>query len=176
MSLAVLLAAYTACAPPAPPRPVLHAVAEELRPFLPEPGLALTGVAGGPWTALHARLLAGEEPAAIEAEIVRLGAREPAGAASVLRAEALLVAGRGAEAFVELGRLPAGVRARPALRLIEARAREAAGDVVEAHAILRELAAAVPAAATRARALEDRAVATVRERIGEAIRRGRADE
>jgi tetratricopeptide (TPR) repeat protein len=174
--LAALLAAVAACAPPPPGRPTRAAVADDLRDFLPEPGEALTGIPGGDWAPLHARLLAGEEPRAIEAEVERLGPREPAGAARVLRAEARLVAGRGAEAFVELEGLPVEARARPQVRLLEARAREAAGDLVEAYAILRELAAASAAAAARAPGLEQRAVTTVSERIAVALRRGRADE
>jgi len=174
--LAALLAAVSACAPPPPGRPTRAAVPADLRDFLPEPGQALTGSVSAVWSPLHARLLAGEEPRAIEAEVDRLDTREPAGAAHVMRAEARLVSGRGAEAFVELEKLPVEARGRPGVRLLEARAREGAGDVVEAYAILRELAAASGPAAARAVTLEERAVITVRDRIDAAIRRGRPGE
>jgi hypothetical protein len=136
----------------------------------------LTGATGGAWSALHGRLLAGEEPAAIEAEVSRLGNREPPGAAAVLRAEARLIAGRGAEAFGQLEKLPREARARTPVRLLEARAREAAGDLVEAYALLRELASDSAVAGARASMLESRAVAMVGERIAESVRRGRAEE
>jgi hypothetical protein len=165
----LLLAA--ACTQAPTPRVVLHPVEAVLQPFLPSPvellGVSAEGAAGQ----LHDRLLAGEDPVALEAEIPRT---LPAGdAAHLLLAETRLVAGDGAGAFEELQRLPAEVRGRTAIRLMEARAREMAGDLVESYALYRSLAASNEAAAGRAARLEERAVAECRDRIHSAIGRGR---
>jgi len=166
----VFVALGAACAPA--PRSERAPVGVELRPFLPDPAAALGTPAAAPWAALHARLLAGETAGTVAADIDRAASADPA-AAHLLRAELALVGNDGATAFREVEQLPAVTRLRPAVRLIEARAREVAGDSVEAFAIYRDLETSSPAAAGRAAELESQAVRAVRERIDEALQRGR---
>ena len=172
--VALLLLLAAGCSQAPPPGSALRAVEEELRPFLPSPADLLGASSGGVADQLHARLLAGEDPAALQLEIGRSLA--PGDAADLLGAEARLVAGDGAGAFQELQRLPEAVRRRPELRLLEARAREMAGDLVESYSLYRALSGSYPVASERAGHLERPALDECRERIRVAVARGRVDD
>jgi tetratricopeptide (TPR) repeat protein len=169
--LALVVGAGCVPAPRAPRTPV----ADDLRPYLPPPGQALGADVRPALADLHARLLSGEPASGLRADLDQFAASEPE-AVQVLRAELDLVEGDGAAAFQELEQLPAPVRGRTMVLLLEARAREMAGDTVEAYALFHELASALPEAARRAGGLESKAVVMLRARIGESLARGRTAE
>lgn len=178
--LALLSFLETACAsggPPAAPRPAVD-LAE--RPYL------LSPVVGPPRpgdpeltrrlaAAFETRLLAGDAAGAARAAQDVLAIDPELDAARVLLGQARLVAGDLAGAREALDPVVLSAPDYAAARLAAARVAERLGDVVEAYAGYRGLAA--PAvAADRARELHPRVVEVLSERIGDAVRRGRLDE
>jgi hypothetical protein len=147
-----------------------------VREFLPEPWSAEGGTRSEPWGGLYDRLLRGEEPSRLAAEIERLlppGATFATG--RLLLAEARLAGEQWSEARAAVGRLPEPARRSPAAVLVGARALEGLGDAVEAYSLYRSLGDGTPAARRRADALESAATEQLAERVEQALARGHAE-
>lgn len=175
-----LLVLVTGCGPRQEARPRAEPLAEDLRSLLLDPTqdcrLPAASEQVEALAAAHRALLAGGDPAAsLAAADGVLGAEPEATAAAILRAQALLVGGRGATAAQELGARRGREPGCLALDSTLARALEAAGDLPAAYASYRDAATRLPAAATRAAELSGRAQEVARSRFDEAMRQRRLE-
>lgn len=180
LALFVLLVLAAGCGPRQEARPRAEPLAEDLRSLLLDPTrdcrLPAANQQIEALAAAHRALLAGGDPAASLAAADAVLAAEPeATSAAVLRAQALLLGGRGAAAADELGARRGREPGCLALDSTLARALEAAGELPEAYATYRDAAARLPAAARRAAELSGRAQEMARFRFDEALRQQRVE-
>ena len=166
------------CAKPPAPGPPVPRVAEQLLPFLADPAedCPAAGDLAAEASSISRRLrLSGDSTWAL-ARAAELRERDPASlAARVLRAQALVVAGRASEAFAGLQGSDFWLPECLPLSLIYGRAAEEAGELLEAYLRYGAASALSETASARMTALSAAAIGQGRRRFLDELAKGHVE-